>query len=106
MSTRPLQRKKVQALLKLFIAGKVPNVPNLPPGVASMLPQHFMTSLPPAAYYGLQQPSAAAAMYSAYGNAGGLDDLAAMQRSAGLHTLVGASNNPTVPQPGGLKAVN
>jgi len=74
----------------------------MPPGVAIMLPQHFMTSLPPAAYY----PSAAAAMYSAYGNAGGLDDLAAMQRNAGLHTLVGASNNPTVPQPGGLKAVN
>jgi len=45
-----------------------------------------MTSLPPAAYYGIQQPSAAAAaMYSAYGS--GLDDLAALQRTAGLHTL-------------------
>ncbi len=62
-----------------------------------------MASLPPAAFYGLQQP--AAAMYSAYGGTGGLEDLAALQRSAGLHTLVGASNNPTVPQPGAMKAV-
>jgi hypothetical protein len=65
-----------------------------------------MAGMPPAAYYGLQQPTAAAAaMYSAYGSSG-LEDLAALQRSAaGLHTLVGASANPTVPQPGGLKAV-
>ena len=83
--------------------GKVPSVPSLPPGVASMLPQHYMASLPPAAFYGLQQPTAA--MYSAYGGTGGLEDLAALQRSAGLHTLVGASNNPTVPQPGAMKAV-
>jgi len=65
-------------------ASKV-NVPNLPPGVASMLPPQYMASLPAAAFYGLQQP--AAAMYSAaYGNAG-LEDLAALQRQAGLHTL-------------------
>merc|ERR1712038_749278 len=91
-------------------ASKV-NVPNLPPGVASMLPPQYMASLPAAAFYGLQQP--AAAMYSAYGNAG-LEDLAALQRQAGLHTLVGstatganalaqaqalASGNPTVHQP-------
>jgi hypothetical protein len=69
-------------------ASKV-NVPNLPPGVASMLPPQYMASLPAAAFYGLQQP--AAAMYSAaYGNAG-LEDLAALQRQAGLHTLVGSS---------------
>ena len=87
-------------------------MPNLPPGVASMLPPQYMASLPAAAFYGLQQP--AAAMYSAaYGNAG-LEDLAALQRQAGLHTLVGstatganalaqaqalASGNPTVHQP-------
>jgi len=65
-------------------ASKV-NVPNLPPGVASMLPPQYMASLPAAAFYGLQQP--AAAMYNAaYGNAG-LEDLAALQRQAGLHTL-------------------
>merc|ERR1712038_446260 len=64
-------------------ASKV-NVPNLPPGVASMFPPQYMASLPAAAFYGLQQP--AAAMYSAYGNAG-LEDLAALQRQAGLHTL-------------------
>ena len=89
-------------------------MPNLPPGVASMLPPQYMASLPAAAFYGLQQP--AAAMYNAaYGNAG-LEDLqvAALQRQAGLHTLVGstatganalaqaqaalASGNPTVHQ--------
>ena len=66
-------------------------MPNLPPGVASMLhPQYVAAAgLAPAAFYGLQQP-----MYGAYGNAG-LDDLAALahQRAsasaAGLHTLVG-----------------
>ena len=74
-------------IVRLF-SGKV-NVPNLPPGVASMLPPQYMASLPAAAFYGLQQP--AAAMYSAaYGNAG-LEDLAALQRQAGLHTLVGSS---------------
>ena len=94
-----------------IFVGKL-NVPNLPPGVASMLPPQYMASLPAAAFYGLQQP--AAAMYSAaYGNAG-LEDLAALQRQAGLHTLVGstatganalaqaqalASGNPTVHQP-------
>ena len=77
-----------------------------------MLPPQYMASLPAAAFYGLQQP--AAAMYNAaYGNAG-LEDLAALQRQAGLHTLVGstatsanalaqaqaalASGNPTVHQ--------
>ena len=102
----------------IFISGKV-NVPNLPPGVASMLPPQYMASLPAAAFYGLQQP--AAAMYSAaYGNAG-LEDLAALQRQAGLHTLVGstatsanalaqalASGNPTIHQPtagGAVKGV-
>jgi hypothetical protein len=66
-------------------ASKV-NMPNLPPGVASMLhhPQYMATGLAPA-FYGLQQP-----MYGAYGNAG-FDDLAAIQRAtasaAGLHTL-------------------
>ena len=68
-------------------------MPNLPPGVASMLPQHYVAAaagLPAAAFaYGLQQP--AAAMYGAYGNAAtGLEDLAALQRASGLHTLVGA----------------
>ena len=54
-----------------------------------MLPPQYMASLPAAAFYGLQQP--AAAMYSAaYGNAG-LEDLAALQRQAGLHTLVGST---------------
>ena len=86
-----------------------------------MLPPQYMASLPAAAFYGLQQP--AAAMYSAaYGNAG-LEDLAALQRQAGLHTLVGstatsatalaqaqalASGNPTVHQPtagGAVKGV-
>lgn len=65
-------------------ASKV-NMPNLPPGVASMLhPQYVAAGLAPAAFYGLQQP-----MYGAYGNTG-LEDLAAIQRasaSAGLHTL-------------------
>merc|ERR1712088_136856 len=52
-------------------ASKV-NMPNLPPGVASMLhhPQYMATGLAPAAFYGLQQP-----MYGAYG------------QTAGLHTL-------------------
>ena len=64
-------------------------MPNLPPGVASMLhPQYVAAAgLAPAAFYGLQQP-----MYGAYGNTG-LEDLAAIQRAsasaAGLHTLVG-----------------
>ena len=120
-----LQRKTKKILVDLFhqltfsFSGKV-NVPNLPPGVASMLPPQYMASLPAAAFYGLQQP--AAAMYSAYGNAG-LEDLAALQRQAGLHTLVGstatganalaqaqalASGNPTVHQPtagGSVKGV-
>merc|ERR1719150_1071143 len=67
-------------------ASKV-NMPNLPPGVASMLhhPQYMATGLAPAAFYGLQQP-----MYGAYGNTG-FEDLAAIQRAtasaAGLHTL-------------------
>lgn len=67
-------------------ASKV-NMPNLPPGVASMLhPQYVAAAgLAPAAFYGLQQP-----MYGAYGNTG-LEDLAAIQRAsasaAGLHTL-------------------
>jgi len=69
-------------------ASKV-NMPNLPPGVASMLHPQYMTAAglaPAAAFYGLQQP-----MYGAYGNTG-LGDLAAMQRAsasaaAGLHSL-------------------
>ena len=78
-------------------------MPNLPPGVASMLPPNpaqYMAAagLPAAAlsqFYGLQQPGvqAAAAMYGAYGanTATGLEDLAALQRAsqAGLHPLVG-----------------
>merc|ERR1719189_2933012 len=66
-------------------ASKV-NVPNLPPGVASMLPPQYMASLPAAAFYGLQQPTAAMYSAAAYGSAG-LEDLAALQRQAGLHTL-------------------
>lgn len=68
-------------------ASKV-NMPNLPPGVASMLhhPQYMATGLAPAAFYGLQQP-----MYGAYGQTAGFDDIAALQRAtasaAGLHTL-------------------
>ena len=66
-------------------------MPNLPPGVASMLhPQYMAAGLAPAAFYGLQQPMA----YGAYGNTG-LEDLAAIQRAsasaAGLHTLVGSA---------------
>jgi len=68
-------------------ASKV-NMPNLPPGVASMLHPQYVAAAglaPAAAFYGLQQP-----MYGAYGNTG-LEDLAAMQRAsasaAGLHTL-------------------
>ena len=69
-------------------------MPNLPPGVASMLhhPQYMATGLAPAAFYGLQQP-----MYGAYGNTG-FEDLAAIQRAtasaAGLHTLVGSAQQP------------
>ena len=64
-------------------------MPNLPPGVASMLhPQYVAAGLAPA-FYGLQQP-----MYSTYGSTT-MDDLAAMQRAsasaAGLHTLVGSA---------------
>merc|ERR1711983_348105 len=72
-------------------ASKV-NMPNLPPGVASMLhhPQYMATGLAPAAFYGLQQP-----MYGAYGQTAGFDDIAALQRAtasaAGLHTLVGSA---------------
>merc|ERR1712008_487563 len=69
------------------IASKV-NMPNLPPGVASMLHPQYVAAAglaPASAFYGLQQP-----MYGAYGNTG-LEDLAAMQRAsasaAGLHTL-------------------
>ena len=67
-------------------------MPNLPPGVASMLhhPQYMATGLAPAAFYGLQQP-----MYGAYGQTAGFDDIAALQRAtasaAGLHTLVGSA---------------
>ena len=67
-------------------------MPNLPPGVASMLHPQYVAAAglaPAAAFYGLQQP-----MYGAYGNTG-LEDLAAMQRAsasaAGLHTLVGSA---------------
>lgn len=100
------------------VSGKV-NIPNLPPGV-NMLPQHYMAAagLPAAAFYGLQQP--AAAMYSAYGNTAGLEDLAALQRASGLHTLVGSAshapasalaaltggNPPTVQQTGGVKSAS
>merc|ERR1712109_177966 len=55
-------------------ASKV-NMPNLPPGVASMLHPQYLAAAglaPAAAFYGLQQP-----MYGAYGNTG-LGDLAAM----------------------------
>merc|ERR1719220_3075808 len=55
-------------------ASKV-NLPNLPPGVASMLHPQYVAAAglaPAAAFYGLQQP-----MYGAYGNTG-LGDLAAM----------------------------
>ena len=65
-------------------------MPNLPPGVASMLhPQYVAAAGLAPAFYGLQQP-----MYGAYGNTG-LEDLAAIQRAsasaAGLHTLVGSA---------------
>ncbi len=106
-----------------------------------MPPQYMIGNPPslPAAFYGLQSPqqqaqaaaAAAATMYSAYGGAAttgataaGLEDLATLQRNAGLHTLVGAaaqqqqqssssnsatsqaggthgSQQPQVPQPGG-----
>ena len=94
-------------------------MPNLPPGVASMLPPQYMASLPAAAFYGLQQPTAAMYSAAAYGSAG-LEDLAALQRQAGLHTLVGstatsanalaqaqalASGNPTVQHPTAAGAV-
>lgn len=89
-------------------------VPNLPPGVASMLPAQYMIGANAAAGFpaylaaaGLQQP---AAMYG-YGGVGGvgghgLEDLAALQRStlaASLPQLVsgGASGHGgAAPQPG------
>ena len=82
-----------------LIIGKV-NMPNLPPGVASMLhhPQYMATGLAPAAFYGLQQP-----MYGAYGQTAGFDDIAALQRAtasaAGLHTLVGSAAAAAAQQP-------
>ncbi len=125
------------------LLGKV-NIPNLPPGVAGLMPPQYMIGNPslPAAYFNLQSPhqqaaaAAAASMYSTYGPAAaaattpgttGLEDLAALQRNAGLHTLVGAAaqqqqqqqqqqssggstsqaggTQPSVPQPGsGAKA--
>ena len=58
-----------------------------------MLPPQYMAGLPAAAFYGLQQPTAA--MYGAAAAAyqgTGLEDLAALQRQqAGLHTLVGST---------------
>ena len=75
-------------------------MPNLPPGVASMLhhPQYMATGLAPAAFYGLQQP-----MYGAYGQTAGFDDIAALQRAtasaAGLHTLVGSAAAAAAQQP-------
>ena len=74
----------------LLFVGKV-NM-NMPPNVAAslMTPPQYMLGNPnlPTALYGFQQP--AAAMYSApYG--GGIEDLAALQRNAGLHTLVGSA---------------
>lgn len=86
-------------------------MPNIPPGVTGVLPQHYMMGNPAAAaaaslpaFFGLPQPhqtnqaaAAAAAMYSAYGAAAAaspLDGLAALQRdatAAGLHSLVGAA---------------
>ncbi len=97
----------------LFSIGKV-NIPNLPPGVAGLMPPQYMIGNPslPAAFYGLHQTpqqqqqqqaaaaAAAATMYSTYNAAAGattaatgLEDLAALQRgaAAGLHTLVGAT---------------
>lgn len=68
-------------------------MPNLPPGVPSLMQPHYMLGNPsPAAlpFYGLQpQQAAAAAMYGAT-----YEDLANMQRNAAaLHpaNLVGAS---------------
>lgn len=68
-----------------------------------------MIGNPSLPFYGLQPQ--AATMYSAYG--GGLEGLAALQRDANLHTLVGSAaaaaaaaqhsvvgSQPTVPQPG------
>ena len=90
--------------------GKV-GMPNIPPGVTGVLPQHYTMGNPAAAaaaslpaFFGLPQmhqpnqaAAAAAAMYSAYGAAAAaspLDGLAALQRdatAAGLHSLVGAA---------------
>ena len=85
-------------------------MPNIPPGVTGVLPQHYMMGNPAAAaaaslpaFSGLFQPhqpnqaaAAAAAMYGMYGAAAAspLDGLAALQRdatAAGLHSLVGAA---------------
>ena len=55
--------------------------------------QYMMNPSLPAALYGFPQPN----VYSPY--SGGLEDLAALQRSAaGLHTLVGSAAAPHLQQ--------
>ena len=70
---------------------KVGGVPNMPPGVTpGVIPPQYMIgnpSLPPF-FAGLQQPHT---MYPAAYGSTALDNLAALQRDAGIHTLVGAA---------------
>jgi len=70
-------------------AGKVANVAGLP---QAMIQAHqFIPPNMAQAFFGIQQPQ----LYAT------VDDYT-MQRT-GLHQLVGSTNNPSVPQPGGIK---
>lgn len=71
----------------IFPVGKV-SMPatNIPPGVTSLMPAQYLMGNPSLFYNQLQAPMAA---YSAYGTTG-LEDMAALQRNASLHTLVGS----------------
>ena len=74
-------------IFSIFPTGKV-NIPatNIPPGVTNLMPAQYLMGNPSLFYNQLQAPMAA---YSAYGTTG-LEDMAALQRNASLHTLVGS----------------
>lgn len=96
----------------IFFLGKVANVANLP---QAMIQAHqFMPPNMAPAFFGIQQPQLYAGkrmfifvlfLYCLETGFLSLVDEYAMQRT-GLHQLVGSTNNPSVPQPGGIKVVS
>ena len=86
-----------------FPTGKV-NIPatNIPPGVTNLMPAQYLMGNPSLFYNQLQAPMAA---YSAYGTTG-LEDMAALQRNASLHTLVGSGAAAAAAAAGQQQAAN